>query len=162
MFILKSQVSMKSVGYKKNSSNKRKSFIMGKSLSSIFYDGGLYYRETSPLICKSVDWFLYDRVLRHERVKSNLYRSCSYFLLNPLQKRKCYSQKKWYLNRFYENPKHIHEKNGFFFDNFFTLRPKLVKSLVIVIYFFEIEMRDAVIIINYCCIVTLQGKMVAK
>ena len=42
------------------------------------------------------------------------------------------------------------------------LRLQLVKSLVIVIYFFETEMRDAVIIINYCCIAALQGKAVAK
>ena len=41
------------------------------------------------------------------------------------------------------------------------LRLQLVKSLVI-IYFFETEMRDAVIIINYCCIAALQGKAVAK
>ena len=41
------------------------------------------------------------------------------------------------------------------------IRPQLVKSLVIVIYFFETEMRDAVII-NYCCIAALQGKAVAK
>ena len=40
------------------------------------------------------------------------------------------------------------------------LRPQLVKSLVIVIYFFETEMRDA-IIINYC-IAALLGKAVAK
>ena len=41
------------------------------------------------------------------------------------------------------------------------LRLQLVKSLVI-IYFFETEMRDAVIIINYCCIAAVQGKAVAK
>ena len=35
------------------------------------HDGGPYHIETSPLISegKSVDWFLYDRDLRHERVK---------------------------------------------------------------------------------------------
>ena len=42
------------------------------------------------------------------------------------------------------------------------IRPQLVKSLVIVIYIFETEMRDAVSIINYCYIVTLHGKAVAK
>ena len=31
------------------------------------YDGGPYQIETSPLM----DWFLFDRVLRHERVKKN-------------------------------------------------------------------------------------------
>ena len=41
------------------------------------------------------------------------------------------------------------------------LRLQLVKSLVIVIYFFETAMRDA-IIINYYCIAALQGKVVAK
>ena len=41
------------------------------------------------------------------------------------------------------------------------LRLQLVKSLVI-IYFFETEMRDAVIIINYCCIAAVQGKAVAN
>ena len=41
------------------------------------------------------------------------------------------------------------------------LRLQLVKSLVIVICFFETEMRDAVII-NYCFIAVLQGKAVAK
>ena len=32
---------------------------------------GRYQIETSPLICssKSMDWFLYDNALRHERVK---------------------------------------------------------------------------------------------
>ena len=33
-----------------------------------FNDGGPYLIETSLLI--SMDWFLYDRDLRHERVKS--------------------------------------------------------------------------------------------
>ena len=42
------------------------------------------------------------------------------------------------------------------------IRPQLIKSLVIVIYIFETEMRDAVSIINYCYIVTLHGKAVAK
>ena len=42
-----------------------------------------------------------------------------------------------------------------------TVRLQLVKSLVIVIYFFETEMRNAVII-NYCCVAALQGKAVAK
>ena len=36
----------------------------------IVYDGGPYHVETSlDLLCKSMDWFLYDRDLRHERVK---------------------------------------------------------------------------------------------
>ena len=42
-----------------------------------------------------------------------------------------------------------------------TVRLQLVKSLVIVIYFFETEMRNAVII-NYCCVAALQGKAVVK
>ena len=33
-------------------------------------DGGRYHTETTPLLCKSMDWFLYDIGLRHERVKS--------------------------------------------------------------------------------------------
>ena len=32
------------------------------------HDGGCYHIETSPLICKSMDWFLYDNGLHHERV----------------------------------------------------------------------------------------------
>ena len=38
------------------------------------YDGGRYHIETSPLICgaKSMDWFLYDNGLRHERVTLHL------------------------------------------------------------------------------------------
>ena len=31
--------------------------------------GGPYHIETSPLICRAMDWFLYDRDLRPERVK---------------------------------------------------------------------------------------------
>ena len=34
----------------------------------LFHDGSLYHIETSPLIW-SIDWFLYDRNIRHERVK---------------------------------------------------------------------------------------------
>ena len=40
----------------------------------LFHDGSPYHIETSPLIwsidllSKSIDWFLYDRDLRHERV----------------------------------------------------------------------------------------------
>ena len=41
------------------------------------------------------------------------------------------------------------------------IRLQLVKSLVVVIYFFETEMHD-VVIINYCCIAALQGKVVVK
>ena len=36
-----------------------------KKISFNFHDGSLYHTETSQLIC----WFLYDRDLRHERVK---------------------------------------------------------------------------------------------
>ena len=36
------------------------------------YDGTPYHIETSPLICKPMDWFLYDRYLRLERIKSSL------------------------------------------------------------------------------------------
>ena len=40
----------------------------------LFDDVGPYHIETSTLIllCKSVDWFLYERDLRHERVKHNV------------------------------------------------------------------------------------------
>ena len=34
---------------------------------SLFYDGGPYYTETS-LLRKSMDWFLYNWDLRHERI----------------------------------------------------------------------------------------------
>ena len=34
----------------------------------LFYDGGRYHIETSPLLRKSMDWFLYDNGLSHERV----------------------------------------------------------------------------------------------
>ena len=40
------------------------------------------------------------------------------------------------------------ETFAFFFGKFSLVRPQLVKNLVIVIYFFEAKMRDAVII-NY-------------
>ena len=30
-----------------------------------------YKKKSIDLLCKSVDWFLYDRELRHERVKNN-------------------------------------------------------------------------------------------
>ena len=33
-------------------------------------DGVRHHIETSPLLCKSMDWFLYDIGLAHERVKS--------------------------------------------------------------------------------------------
>ena len=35
----------------------------------LFHGGGPYHIETSPLQSKSVDWFLYDRDFRYERVK---------------------------------------------------------------------------------------------
>ena len=34
-----------------------------------FHDGGRYHIETIDLLRKSMDWFLYDIGLRHERVK---------------------------------------------------------------------------------------------
>ena len=34
----------------------------------LFHDGGRYHIETS-LLCKSMDWFLYDNGLRYEIVK---------------------------------------------------------------------------------------------
>ena len=37
-------------------------------LNKLFHDGGRYHVETSPLLCKSMDWFLYDNGLRPERV----------------------------------------------------------------------------------------------
>ena len=37
-------------------------------LNKLFHDGGRYHIKTSPLLCKSMDWFLYDNGLRHERV----------------------------------------------------------------------------------------------
>ena len=45
----------------------------GWRASWFFHDGGPYYTETSPLICcKSMDWFLYDRDIRHERVNARV------------------------------------------------------------------------------------------
>ena len=40
-----------------------------------FYDGGSYHIDTIPyhFLCKSMDWFLYARSLRHERVKRYIY-----------------------------------------------------------------------------------------
>ena len=38
-----------------------------KPINSL-HDGGRYHIENSPLICKSMDWFLYDIGLRHEKV----------------------------------------------------------------------------------------------
>ena len=35
----------------------------------LFHDEGPYHIETSSLLCKSMDWFLHDRDLRHERVE---------------------------------------------------------------------------------------------
>ena len=47
--------------------------------------------------------------------------------------------------------------------SFLTMRrPQFIKSFVIVIYFFGTEMCDVILIIDYCCIVTLQQKTVAK
>ena len=33
----------------------------------VFHDGGPYHKETSALICKSMDWFLNDRDLRNSK-----------------------------------------------------------------------------------------------
>lgn len=33
-----------------------------------FHNGGRYHKETSPLICKSMDWFLFHGDLHHKRV----------------------------------------------------------------------------------------------
>ena len=40
--------------------------------SQPFHDGGRYHIENQPidLLCKSIDWFLYDIGLRHERVNN--------------------------------------------------------------------------------------------
>ena len=35
---------------------------------SLVHDGCPYHIETESILCKSMDWFLYDRDLRHERV----------------------------------------------------------------------------------------------
>ena len=38
----------------------------------LFHGGGSYHIETSPLICRAnqltIDWFLFDKNLRHERI----------------------------------------------------------------------------------------------
>ena len=39
-----------------------------KRIVSLFHDGGRYHIETANLLRKSMDWFLYDIGLRHERV----------------------------------------------------------------------------------------------
>ena len=53
-----------------------------KVFRDLFHDGGRYHIETSPLICrKSMDWFVYDNGLRHERFKdflSKCYHICSF------------------------------------------------------------------------------------
>ena len=48
-------------------------FMSPRSALSLSWDGP-YHIETSPLICpaKSMDWFLYDRHLHHERVNYNV------------------------------------------------------------------------------------------
>ena len=40
----------------------------------LFHDGGRYHIETSPLILlgKSMDWFLYDNDLPHERFREEV------------------------------------------------------------------------------------------
>ena len=52
------------------------------NIIDLFHDGGRYHIETSPLICrKSMDWFVYDNGLRHERFKdflSKCYHICSF------------------------------------------------------------------------------------
>ena len=51
--------------------------IFRNMFPKLFHDGDRYHIETSPLICsanKSMDWFLYDNGLRHERVKVRLSR----------------------------------------------------------------------------------------
>ena len=51
-----------------------KEIVTTETDTSLFHDGGRYHIETSPLILfrKSVDWFLYDNGLRHERVNGYL------------------------------------------------------------------------------------------
>ena len=39
-----------------------------------------YRNQSSDLLCKSMDWFLYDNGLRHERVKQPLIAYCPLFL----------------------------------------------------------------------------------
>ena len=64
----------------------QKSYVLIGTIQSTYYDiinsfGGLkefIIKKTSPLICrallcKSMDWFLFDRDLRHERIQSILY-----------------------------------------------------------------------------------------
>ena len=46
-------------------------------LTSLFHDGGTYH-----LVCKSMDWFLYDRDVRHERFKHLNEQVCKHPLLN--------------------------------------------------------------------------------
>ena len=50
----------------------------------LFHNGHRYHIETSPLLRKSMDWFLFDNSLRHERVKW-FSRSCSKWITNILQ-----------------------------------------------------------------------------
>ena len=43
-----------------------------KSLKSFMTEPLSYRNQSIDLLCKSVDWFLYDNGLRHERVKRNI------------------------------------------------------------------------------------------
>ena len=43
---------------------------IGKHLAVSWWSSLLYRNQSIDLLCKSMDWFLYDRGLRHERVKS--------------------------------------------------------------------------------------------
>ena len=40
-----------------------------KFINSFMTKSLLYRNQSNNLLCKSMDWFLYDRDLRHERVK---------------------------------------------------------------------------------------------
>ena len=44
------------------------------SMQNLFHDGDPYHAETSSLFCraKSMDWFLYDKDLRHEGVMTSV------------------------------------------------------------------------------------------
>ena len=67
----------------------------------------------------------------------------------------------WQTQSRYHCTKQIFQIHGKKQTQFLFIGLQLVKSLVIVIYFFGTEMRDAAII-NYRFIVTLRGKAVAK
>ena len=77
-------------------------FCAVKGAVYLFYDGGPYHIETSPLICrnhsidllcKPMDWFLYDRDLRHERV--NLFCLYRKFRIGVLPDTHLQKQKLW-------------------------------------------------------------------